>query len=75
VNRATGANDTPLGTPIRMSPVNDTPVVKEDAQKGQPAVGTSRKRKPESETTESKVRCYKLTGLRILIVTRIHPNQ
>ena len=75
VNRATGANDTPLGTPIRMSPVNDTPALKEDAQEGQPAVGTLKKRKAESETTESKVRFCQLTDLHMLILTRILPNQ
>lgn len=75
VNRATGANDTPLGTPIRMSPVNDTPVLKEDAQEGQPAVGTSKKRKAESETTESKVCFYQLNGLHMLIVNRVLQSQ
>lgn len=74
-NRATGANDTPLGTPIRMSPVNDAPVVKEDVQKGQPAVGTSKKRKAESKITESKVRFYQLSNLHVFIANRILPNQ
>lgn len=54
VNRATGANITPLGTPARMSPVNDTPVVEEDSRKMQPTAETTRKRKVETETTESK---------------------
>lgn len=55
VNRATGANVTPLGTPARMSPVNDTPVVEEDSRKMQPTAETAKKRKVETETTESKV--------------------
>jgi hypothetical protein len=59
VNKATGANETPLGTPVRMSPVNDTPVVEENTQKQQPAAETSKKRKAEMpETTEPKVRFY-----------------
>lgn len=74
VNRATGANDTPLGTPIRMSPVNDAPVVKEDVQKDQLAVKTSKKREAEFETTESKVRLYQLADLHVPIVNRILPN-
>ena len=58
MNRATGANDTPLGTPVRMSPVNDTPVVDENTQKDRPAAETSKKRKAEVETTEPKARPY-----------------
>lgn len=54
VNRATGANDTPLGTPVRMSPVNDIPVVKEDSKESEPTAKTPKKRKAETETTESK---------------------
>ena len=57
VNRATGANGTPLGTPVRMSPVNDTPAVEENTQKSLPAAKTSEKRKAEPETIESKV-CF-----------------
>jgi hypothetical protein len=57
VNQATGANETPLGTPLRMSPVNDTPVVEENTQ-SVPAAETPKKRKAEPETTESNVRFY-----------------
>lgn len=58
VSRATGANETPLGTPARMSPVNGTPLVEENPQESQPAVETSKKRKAEPEITESKVRFF-----------------
>lgn len=57
VNRATGANDTPLGTPARMSPVNDTPTADENTQKDRPAE-IPKKRKAEQETTESNVCLY-----------------
>jgi len=72
VNKATGANDTPLGTPLRMSPVYDTPVVEE---KSQPAVDTLKKRKAEAGTTESKVRLYKFHGLHVLIMNRMPLNR
>jgi hypothetical protein len=55
VNKATGANGTPLGTPVRMSPVNDTPVVEDDSKKIQPTVEKAKKRKAEAETNELKV--------------------
>ncbi|KAF9654022.1 hypothetical protein BDM02DRAFT_1137030 [Thelephora ganbajun] len=54
MNQATGANDTPLGTPVRMSPVNDTPVVEEDIQKSQSTTELPKKRKAEPESAESK---------------------
>jgi len=53
-NQATGANDTPLGTPVRMSPVNGTPAIEEDTQESRPAAETSKKRGAELEATESK---------------------
>ena len=55
--QGTGANDTPLGTPVRMSPVNDIPVVEENTQ-NTPAVEVSKKRKAEPEATESNVSFY-----------------
>ena len=58
MNQATGANGTPLGTPVRMSPVNDTPVVEEDSRQMQPPAVAAKKRKAETETTESKVLLY-----------------
>jgi cell growth-regulating nucleolar protein len=57
VNQATGANDTPLGTPIRMSPVNGTPVIEENTQKSRSVVETSKKRGAELEAEESKA-CF-----------------
>ena len=56
-NRGTGANDTPLGTPVRMSPVNNTPVTEESTQESRPAAETSKKRGVEPEAAESKV-CF-----------------
>lgn len=58
MNQATGANDTPLGTPVRMSPVNDTSVVEGDSKKMQLATEAVKKRKVEVETTEPKVLLY-----------------
>ena len=57
-NRATGANDTPLGTPVRMSPVNDTPVADENTQKHRPAAEIPKKRKAEPEPIELNVCFY-----------------
>lgn len=70
VNRATGANDTPLGTPVRMSPVNDTPVVEENTPKKEPAAEIPKKRRAEPETTESRARFYYLSSLRALTTSR-----
>jgi hypothetical protein len=58
-----------------MSPVNDTPAIEENTQKGQPAVETPKKRKAEPETMESKVRFYQLPGLHVLMTNRIPLNQ
>lgn len=58
VNRATGANDTPLGTPVRMSPVNGTPAIEENTQDSQPATEMSKKRRAEPEAAELKVYFY-----------------
>lgn len=75
LNQATGANDTPLGTPVRMSPVNDTPVVKENTQKSQPVAATPKKRKVDPETTEPKVHFYQLPGLCVLTANRMPLNR
>lgn len=49
VNQATGANDTPLGTPVRMSPVqNDTPVNGEGPEEKHHMPETVKKRKAEA---------------------------
>ena len=75
MNKATGANDTPLGTPVRMSPVNDIPVVEENTQ-NTPAAKTPMKRKAESEITESNVRFHHPPpGLGVLIINRIPLNR
>ena len=74
VHRATGANDTPLGTPVRMSPVNDTPAVEDNTQKGQPAAETPKKRKAEPETIDSKVRFYQVPDSHALMMNRRPPN-
>lgn len=74
-NKATGANDTPLGTPARMSPVNDTPVADENSQKDEPTVEVQKKRKAEPEATDSKVRFYWLRGLRVPTMDRIPLSQ
>ncbi|KAF9793125.1 hypothetical protein BJ322DRAFT_100742 [Thelephora terrestris] len=54
MNQATGANETPLGTPVRMSPVSDAPVVKEEPKESEATAKTPKKRKAETEPTESK---------------------
>lgn len=58
MNQATGANGTPLGTPARMSPINDTPVGEVDSKKMQPTAEATRKRKAEAEITGLEVRLY-----------------
>ena len=74
MNQGTGANDTPLGTPVRMSPVNDTPVVEENTQ-SVPAPNTPKKRKAEPGDTESNVRFYQPLASRILMTNRIPLNR
>jgi hypothetical protein len=50
-SRATGANDTSLGTPIRMSPVNDTPPAAKD---NAPVVVNKMAPVPTMDTQETK---------------------
>ena len=52
MNQATGANDTPLGTPVRMSPVNDSSVVEGDSGQRKPPSENPKKRKMETEILE-----------------------
>ena len=75
VNKATGANDTPLGTPVRMSPVNDTPVVDENTQKNRPVTETPKKRKAEPEITGSNVCFHWFPGSHVLTTNRIPLNR
>lgn len=58
MNKATGANGTPLGTPVRMSPVNDTSAIEGNAHNGQPEAEVPKKRKAETGATELRVRSH-----------------
>jgi hypothetical protein len=75
MNQATGANETPLGTPVRMSPVSDAPVVKEEPKESEATAKTPKKRKAETEPTESKVCLFQIHSLRIFTTNRTSLNR
>jgi hypothetical protein len=77
MSRATGANDTPLGTPIRMSPITDTPSSSSQttaaASSGQAAASSTTsqaaepntKKRESPDVTEPVKKCSLLDSLNI----------